>query len=143
MSKRIPLHISLLLPFVLLVVPACYTLLTHPRVKRDAYYREVTDRRCNTCHGREELWSFHQVTSPNLASFFAVPWWYNGNWYYEGDPPSAVPDPATKPHDPTIVPPGANSQPPAENSPAKAQGDSKQGGSHEEASKNRTVRRHE
>ena len=84
----------------LLLTPACYTLLKHPRVRTDVAYEEVNDKQCNNCHAKAEIWSFHH-SSPhpdrytigsNWFYFYDLPWWYNAYWYdVDKDDPSTEP----------------------------------------------------
>lgn len=72
-----------------LTLPACYTLLKHPKVRRGALYEDVGSDRCTTCHYGDELWNY--LHPPNQASsfdvspaawdaYYFVPWWYTASW---------------------------------------------------------------
>ncbi len=83
----------------LLATPACYTLMKHPKVRR-VVYEEVSDRRCNTCHVEDELWSFHYPPNQRFwlgagydawDHYYFVPWWYNDYWYYDSRDPATIP----------------------------------------------------
>ena len=78
--------------FTFLATPACYTLLKHPKVKRDTVYEDVSSNRCTTCHYDDEIWQY-QHPSNQIASYdptcrawddyYLVPWWYTTSWYYD------------------------------------------------------------
>jgi hypothetical protein len=98
----------------LLIAPACYTLLKHPRVKHDVVYQELDDKRCSTCHTKDELWAFHHSpTHPqrytigyNWFYYYDLPWWYNPDWYSIDEN-----DPSTIPYHSRQTRPGADKQP--------------------------------
>ncbi len=80
----------LIIMATVLVSPACYTLLKHPRIDTTAY-GEADDSRCASCHNEEEVWSYHHPPNHRYYSgagsyydwgfYYAVPWWYGANWY--------------------------------------------------------------
>jgi hypothetical protein len=137
--------------FALLMSPACYTLLKHPRVKQDLVYVEVSDNRCNSCHYEDDLWSYHHPTNHWYDSMGHgrgryVPWWYNDYWYYdEDDGPGTIPL-RSRGLRPTgdKTDPFRGTGPPATNKgyspPAKTSVDSDKGDSNGQQSKKRTVR---
>lgn len=147
-SKILPLRIACVLLLATLATPACYTLLKHPRVKR-VVYEEVDDKRCNTCHLEDELWSYHHPPNQwygyGAVALDIVPWWYNDYWYYPDDGPVTVPlhwrqfrPSADKPETTMGVAP----QPIQESlsPPARASENTKKGDSNAQQSKKRTVR---
>ena len=86
--------------FTLLLTPACYTLLRHPKIKRAAVYEAVSDQRCSGCHSEQEVWSYHNPQNRQSALderytswgyYYYVPWWYNTNWYFNRIDPTTLP----------------------------------------------------
>ena len=137
------------LVFVLLALPACYTLLKHPRV-RTASTEEVADNRCTSCHATNELWAFHHppnhsVTYPHgWDQYYLVPWWYDAYWHFE--PGSAATQPATRQQNSgasnlTDTPGGTVNPAPSNNGqpPGTAEGQPNKGSNNDASSKNRTV----
>ena len=132
--------------------PACYTLLKHPKVKRDVY-EEVADNRCTNCHYEDELWAFHHP--PNHPSaypvgwdeYYLVPWWYDAYWHFEPGGGVTVPVQSRRirpgANNLTTTPGGAVSTTPIKAtsaSPATAEGQPNKGNNNDSSSKNRTVR---
>ncbi|MFQ5510554.1 MAG: hypothetical protein ACE5EO_01775 [Candidatus Krumholzibacteriia bacterium] len=92
-KKRLALYVRTVVVLSFFATPACYTLFKHPRVKR-VIYEEVTDRRCNGCHEKDELRAFHNPPNQLFRRgrdrsawnrYYDVPWWYNEYWYYDQD----------------------------------------------------------
>lgn len=92
----------LLVALAVLATPACYTLLKHPKVRREVYV-EINDKRCSNCHVEDELWSYHHPpnqrytyigTYPRWGIYYSMPWWYNEYWYIDKDDISTVPLPS-------------------------------------------------
>jgi hypothetical protein len=137
--------------FALVISPACYTLLKHPRVKENLVYVDVNDNRCNSCHYEDELWGYHHPQNhwyPTLGYGWGryVPWWYTDYWYYdEANGPATIPlrsrgfRPAGDKGDPFrgIGPPVSSS---GDSSPARATVGSDKGDSDAQQSKKRSVR---
>jgi hypothetical protein len=85
-----------------LVSPACYTLVKHPKVKKEGVYQKVEDRKCTNCHYEDEIWSYHHPSNhrlytdaryANWESYYEMPWWYESYWYYTPPATSTVPPP--------------------------------------------------
>ena len=154
MKTRRTVSIAAAAVWAALLIPACYTLVSHPRVKHDAY-EEVSDRRCSQCHSDTEVWSYHHPPKhfyvyderyPAWGQYYNVPWWYNGYWYYDRDTnePSTIPVPARgfRPDNGTgnvkTAVPTTRTKPPV--SPESVEGTSNSKGNPNEESKKRTAR---
>ena len=81
-SNPYRLYLLIAVLVVVIVTPACYTLLQHPRVAQIDYERP-SGKRCFDCHTDEEIENFHrQPHAPDTGS----PWWYERYWYYDASP---------------------------------------------------------
>ena len=91
-------YLVLGLLLTILATPACYTLLKHPRVKRERVYVEIESDQCTSCHYRDELKSYHVPVNRAIAEgkgwkeYYSIPWWYSGEWQYGPEPLETVPD---------------------------------------------------
>lgn len=71
------------------LIPACYTLMEHPRLASLDYARP-DDKRCTNCHSSEETWAFthgstealHRSYSEAWIKYYDTPWWYGKLWDY-------------------------------------------------------------
>jgi hypothetical protein len=75
-------------------LPACYTLIKHPRSQQLDYARP-SDNRCRGCHSHQQIWSFNHASPPQPNSgrysdrwmrYYEVPWWYERFWDYRIPP---------------------------------------------------------
>ena len=91
MAKTIKTPSLILVGLLLVFLPACYTILKHPRLEQEQY-ETYQPRRCYQCHSEDELWRFHHRPGFRLwgrsyydpwGYFYDVPWWYDYLWYYE------------------------------------------------------------
>jgi hypothetical protein len=89
------------LAVVVLLTPACYTLLKHP-VVRNEDYNDVSGNRCTSCHYEDEIWEYHHPPNrfhpyPGYARswdmYYYMPWWYESYWSYDHTSPRTVPLP--------------------------------------------------
>ncbi len=84
MADRLRLSFIIALLTAVGLLPACYTLFTHPRLAQLDYQRPENNR-CQTCHSAPELWSYTQpptvppATSP-WNTFYSHPWWHESLW---------------------------------------------------------------
>jgi hypothetical protein len=70
-------------------VPACYTLVRHPRLASHDY-RRPDDKQCAECHSGKEIWAFnHAPRRPTYVGYantwveyYDVAWWYKRAWKY-------------------------------------------------------------
>jgi hypothetical protein len=75
-------------------IPACYTIMDHPRLASLDYARP-DDNRCSNCHSNEEIWAFnnpskkptHESYSWAWIKYYDTAWWYDKKWEFqpEGD----------------------------------------------------------
>lgn len=113
---------------ILLLLPACYTILKHPAVIQDDYTRADTHQ-CGDCHYDDDIWQFHHPHSPYRPGYgyrnpwsyyYDVPWWYDAYWFYDNDRdpetaplhqrslrPSDMKDPSSGASGGAILPPGS------------------------------------
>jgi hypothetical protein len=149
----------LIIVATIMVSPACYTLLKHPRVGT-AVDDETRDNGCASCHYEEDIWSYHNPPNHRLyvttgdydwGFYNAVPWWYEAYWYYTPPGPQTVPLPSrrfrpTGDTDPAL---GATGGPVGSPPPPKSTGgsvrvrredDTRKGEADAQSSKKRTVR---
>lgn len=151
MTNRSWLYVTVI-GFTLLLTPACYTLLKHPRVKR-VVYEEVTEKRCNTCHVEDEIWLFHHPRNlvytdvPGYSAwtdYYEVPWWYNDYWYQETVDPVTIPiERSFRPGSRTLTSPGGRGtriKPPATSPTSVDSPANNRGSDNGKQSKKRTVR---
>lgn len=87
MSDRLRLSFIIATLTAVSLLPACYTLFTHPRLAQLDYQRPE-DNRCQTCHSAPELWSYTQPPSIPSAegpwnAFYSHPWWHKSRWAIE------------------------------------------------------------
>ena len=71
-------------------IPACYTIMEHPRLAKLDYARPE-EKRCSNCHSNEEIWAFnnpskkptHQSYSTAWIKYYDTPWWYDKKWEFQ------------------------------------------------------------
>lgn len=89
-------------------LPACYTLLQHPRLS-SLNYQRPEDTECVNCHTSEEIWTFnHAPRKPSYEGYaegwieyYDVPRWYRRSWGYT---PRVGPE--VDPHEQSSTPAG-------------------------------------
>ena len=75
---------------IIAAVPACYTLLKHPRLASLDYQRP-DDSLCLSCHSNAEIWNFNHPNniqtymgkSSSWTEYYDVAWWYEHRWEYK------------------------------------------------------------
>lgn len=92
MTSRYRLLLLTIPAAILAVVPACYTLIEHPRLASMDYNRP-DDKQCVNCHTSEDIWEFnHPPNKPTYAGYDDA-WfeyhdacrWYKRSWGYTPD----------------------------------------------------------
>jgi hypothetical protein len=84
--------IAVVLLGIIAVLPACYTVLKHPRLASLDYQRPK-DSACLNCHSNAEIWNFNHpnniqtyVGKPgSWSEYYDYAWWYEHRWDYEPD----------------------------------------------------------
>lgn len=91
MAKTIRTACPISIFLLALALPACYTILKHPRLDPGAY-DSYEPNRCYQCHSEDDLWRFHHRPGSRLwgrsyydpwGYYYDTPWWYDYLWYYE------------------------------------------------------------
>ncbi len=112
MTERYRSHSLSVLLFVValaLALPACYTLIKHPRTQQLDYSRP-SDNRCRGCHSDRQIWSFNHASAPRpntgrygdrWTRYYDVPWWYEPFWDYRVPPALLSAPPSDRPALPT------------------------------------------
>lgn len=70
-GERVRTVIAILTLLVLGCIPACYTLVQHPRVASRNFNRPSPQESCTSCHTRNEVWGY---LHPERVTLDAPPW---------------------------------------------------------------------
>ena len=89
MSYRYRFLLAAAIVVALTGLPACYTIMKHPRLASMEYGRPE-DSQCTNCHSDEETWAFnHPSPKPTYQSYsnawikyYDTAWWYDKLWKY-------------------------------------------------------------
>jgi hypothetical protein len=90
MTNRFRALIAVGLLLIIAFLPACYTLLKHPRLA-EINYRRPDDKNCENCHSNSDIWKFNHNNKINTlteksgvwSEYYDLAWWYESRWNYE------------------------------------------------------------
>jgi hypothetical protein len=92
MTSKFRLFSIAALVAIMCSLPACYTLLKHPRLASMDYQRPESTQ-CSGCHNNTEVWKFNHSNNIRAyagrdgawSEYYEIPWWYEHRWGVEPD----------------------------------------------------------
>jgi len=83
-SFRVKIFVAVALLSATALLPACYTVLQHPRLAQLRYQRPESHT-CRSCHSGDDLWRYtHPAALPRATGvwrdYYDVPWWFERHW---------------------------------------------------------------